>query len=160
MSKALDLTIYSIYASPAQWATGQGTQEQGFQPAGIRLANHAVVWGDVNAHSLCWDSFQPETALRESIEDWAADNDLVILNDGTHTRQNPSTCGISAPDVTLISRSLMRSRDTTWATQRRLGSDHLPILITLSSSAQRPRREGRGRFSYRKADWPLFREKL
>ena len=160
LSKVLDLNIYNIYAPPARWAAGQGTQEQGFQPAGIKLANPAVVCGDVNAHSLCWDPFQPETALGEAIEDWAADNDLAILNDGTHTRQNPSTGGISAPDVTLTSRSLMRSRNITWATQRGLGSDHLPILTTLSSSAQRPRRKGRGRFSYRKADWALFRAKL
>ena len=142
LSKALDMSIYNIYAPPARWATGQGTQEQGFQPAGIKLANPAVVCGDVNAHSLCWDPFQPETALGEAIEDWAADNDLAILNDGTHTRQNPSTGGISAPDITMTSRSLMRSRNITWATQRGLGSDHLPILTTLSSSAQRPRRKG------------------
>ncbi|KAF0298216.1 hypothetical protein FJT64_004466 [Amphibalanus amphitrite] len=53
---------------------------------------------------------------------------------------------------------LLRSRDVTWVTQRGIGSDHLPILVTLSSSVQRPRREGRGRFSHRSADWPKFRE--
>ena len=110
LSKAFGLNISNIYAPPARWATGQGTQGQGFQPSGIKLANPAVVCGDVNAHSLCWDPFQPETALGEVIEDRAADNDLAILNDVTHTRQNPSTGGISAPDVTLASRSLMRSR--------------------------------------------------
>lgn len=56
--------------------------------------------------------------------------------------------------------TLLRSRGVTWETQRGLGSDHLPILVTLSSSVKRPRREGRGRFSYRSADWPKFREKL
>ncbi|KAF0305090.1 RNA-directed DNA polymerase from mobile element jockey [Amphibalanus amphitrite] len=57
-------------------------------------------------------------------------------------------------------RDLLRSRDVTWVTQRGIGSDHLPILVTLSSSVQRPRREGRGRFSHRSADWPKFRERL
>ena len=85
---------------------------------------------------------------------------MTILNDGGCTRQNPSTGGVSAPDVSLVSRDLLRSRDVTWVTQRGIGSDHLPILVTLSSSVQRPRREGRGRFSHRRADWPKFREEL
>ena len=159
-SKALDLTVYNVYAPPARWAAGQGTQEQGLQPSGIRLVHPAVVCGDFNAHSLYWDPHQPETALGEAIEDWAVDNGLAILNDGGHTRQNPSTGGVSAPDVTMISRTFLRSRDATWETQRGLGSDHLPILVTLSSSVQRPWREGRGRFSHRSADWPQFRVKL
>ena len=159
-SRALDLTVINVYAPPARWTAGQGTQEQGFQPVGIGLVHPAVVCGDFNAHSLSWDPHQPETALGEAIEDWAVDNGLAILNDGAHTRQNPSTGGVSAPDVAMISRTLLRSRDVTWATQRGLGSDHLPILVTMSSSVQRPRREGRGRFSHRSADWPQFRAKL
>lgn len=160
VSKTLDLTVYNVYSPPARWTAGQGTQEQGLQPAGIRLVHPALVCGDFNAHSLCWDPHQPETALGEAIEDWAVDNELAILNDGGHTRQNPSTGGVSTPDVTLISRTLLDSRDTTWAPQQGLGSDHLPIKITLSSSVQRPQREGRGRFSHGKADWPKFRDKL
>ncbi|XP_043200238.1 uncharacterized protein LOC122369508, partial [Amphibalanus amphitrite] len=157
-SKTLGLSVYNIYAPPARWTTGQSTQEQGFQPDGIRLEHPAVVCGDLNAHSLSWDTYQPETALGEAIEDWAVDNGMTILNDGGCTRQNPSTGGVSAPDVSLASRDLLRSRDVTWVTQRGIGSDHLPILVTLSSSVQRPRREGRGRFSHRSADWPKFRE--
>ena len=159
-SRALDLMVINVYAPPARWTAGQGTQEQGFQPVGIRLVHPAVVCGDFNAHSLSWDPHQPETALGEAIEDWAVDNGLAILNDGAHTRQNPSTGGVSAPDVAMTSRTLLRSRDVTWATQRGLGSDHLPILVTMSSSVQRPRREGRGRFSHRSADWSQFRAKL
>ena len=159
-SKTFELAVYNIYAPPARWSAGQGTQEQGFQPSGVRLSHPAVVCGDLNAHSLSWDPHQPESALGEAIEDWAVDNAMAILNDGGYTRQNPSTGGVSAPDVSLISSALLRSRDATWATQRGIGSDHLPILVTLSSSVQRPRREGRGRFSYRKADWPQFRVKL
>lgn len=91
LTKALSLTAINIYVPPAHWAPGQGTQEQTFQPDGIRAAGDTVVGGDFNAHSLSWDPFQPETTTGEAIEEWARDSDLLILNDGSPTRHNPST---------------------------------------------------------------------
>ena len=164
-TKAFNLTVINIYVPPARWAPGQGTQEQIFQPDGIRTIGDTVVGGDFNAHSLSWDPFQPESAIGEAIEEWARDSNLLILNDGSPTRHNPSTTqsatteGRSAPDVTMLSQSLARSREVKWATQRGIGSDHLPILTTISASCTRirGRRGGRGRFCHRRADWTNFR---
>ena len=164
-TKAFNLTVINIYVPPARWAPGQGTQEQIFQPDGIRTIGDTVVGGDFNAHSLSWDPFQPESATGEAIEEWARDSNLLILNDGSPTRHNPSTTqsatteGRSAPDVTMLSQSLARSREVKWATQRGIGSDHLPILTTISASCTRirGRRGGRGRFCHRRADWTNFR---
>ena len=95
-----------------------------------------------------------------AIEDWAIQEGLRILNDGSYTRQNPSTGGRSTPDITLVTSELQRTRNFTWSTQSGIGSDHLPILTTLSSVSPRQKRLGKGRFSYRKADWTKFRAKL
>jgi len=160
VTKALNLTVVNVYSPPARWTAGQRTQEQGLQPDGIRSDRQTVVCADFNAHCLTWDPYQRESTLGEEIEDWALDAGLCILNDGSHTRLNPSTGGRSAPDVTLLSRGLLGPREVTWATQRGIGSDHLPILIRMSSSIKRQQRRGRSRFNHRKADWTGFRARL
>ena len=167
MTKAPNLTVVNIYVPPARWAPGQGTQEQTFQPDGIRTSGDTVVGVDFNAHSLSWDPFQPETATGEAIEEWARDSDFLILNDGSNTRHNPSatqsatTEGRSAPDLTMISPGLARAREVKWVTQREIGSDHLPIITCISASCTRPhgRRGGRGRLYHRRAEWADLRSR-
>ena len=157
-SREMNVNIINIYVPPARWSAGQGTQDQEFQPQGLQVDGNTILGGDVNAHSLSWDPYQPESRLGGTIEDWAIDNDMAILNDGSHTRQNPSTGGKSVPDLTLASRNLSTKMD--WSTGEGCGSDHLPIYSRISPPTQRQRRKRRGRFTHKKADWDRFRNKL
>ncbi|KAF0294379.1 putative RNA-directed DNA polymerase from transposon BS [Amphibalanus amphitrite] len=113
--------------------------------------------GDVNAHSDSWDHHQRPSHLGLQIEEWTTDSGLLILNDGSHTRVNPATGGLSTPDITLATADVGATAE--WSTQPNLGSDHLPIRTTLTADLP-PTRRGRGKFSFRKADWTGFRESL
>ena len=113
--------------------------------------------GDVNAHSDSWDHHQRPSHLGLQIEEWTTDSGLLSLNDGSHTRVNPATGGLSTPDITLATADVGATAE--WSTQPNLGSDHLPIRTTLTADLP-PTRRGRGKFSFRKADWTGFRESL
>ncbi|KAF0297262.1 RNA-directed DNA polymerase from mobile element jockey [Amphibalanus amphitrite] len=66
--------------------------------------------------------------------------------------------GRSTPDLTLVSGDLAGGAE--WETGPGLGSDHLPIYLTLPTINQRPKRKGPGRFRQKKADWEAFRRHL
>ncbi|KAF0305876.1 hypothetical protein FJT64_022560 [Amphibalanus amphitrite] len=117
-----------------------------------------IIGGDVNAHNNSWDIHQPEDAEGHAIEAWAIERGLTIANSGQHTRVNPSTGGRSTPDLTLVSGDLAGGAE--WETGPGLGSDHLPIYLTLPTINQRPKRKGPGRFWQQKADWEAFRRHL
>ncbi|KAF0313093.1 putative RNA-directed DNA polymerase from transposon BS [Amphibalanus amphitrite] len=117
-----------------------------------------IIGGDVNAHNNSWDIHQPEDAEGHAIEAWATERGLTIANSGQHTRVNPSTGGRSTPDLTLVSGDLAGGAE--WETGPGLGSDHLPIYLTLPTINQRPKRKGPGRFRQQKADWEAFRRHL
>ena len=133
------ITIINIYSPPARWTAGQGTQEHLLLINRLNLSPHCIITGDLNAHGS-WDNHQPCDQLGSKIDDWACDNNLVIANDGSHTRLNLATGGKSTPDVTLVSNSL--ASDIAWKVGSSCGSDHLPIHINLvttpSSSRQAP----------------------
>ena len=62
------------------------------------------------------------------IEDWSANNNMVVLNDGSSTHISRSCGSQTAPDVTLAHAAL--ADRITWRKLDGIGSDHLPILIT------------------------------
>ena len=83
-------------------------------------------------------------------------NDYVVLNTGEMTHQNHGG-GMSAIDVTLVTSDYALKCE--WRViDDTMGSDHLPIVVTVNDV----RREGEGgrgvRFNVRKADWGAFRE--
>ena len=136
-----------------------GTQEYGLKLQAIPTGPNVIIGGDVNCHGT-WDTLQPNDGRGAELEEWAAANDLELLNtQGVHTRTNPATGGRSAPDVTLAGRALRHGAK--WTTQEYRGSDHLPIAFAVQSEHHPTRtRRGRPRYNYRKADWARFREEL
>ena len=149
-----DITIVNIYIPPARRTPGQGTQQQTIQLDCLRTTGSTIIGGDVNAHNISWDIYQPEDPESHAIEAWAIERGLTIANSGQHTRVNPSTVGRSAPDLTLVSIELASGVE--WETGSGLGSDHLPIYVTLPTIKQRPKRRGPGQFRQKKADWEAF----
>ena len=65
--------------------------------------------------------------MGSKLEDWLADNDFAIVNDGSATMVNAGTGGRSDPDVTLINDSWLDKIE--WSTMNYIGSDHLPISV-------------------------------
>ena len=115
--------------------------------------------GDVNAHSRLWDLHQPQDSRGDRIEEWKADNDLVCANDGTPTRINRGTTGESSPDTFLV-LTRWRSR-TEWTVGECLGSDHLPMVITLRCRVGLfPQAPKPARWKTKNVNWNAFNDAL
>ena len=62
----------------------------------------------------------------------------------------------TSPDITLASLNLLPY--TSWHTHTTLGSDHLPIIVTLVIDLQRTPSDNRTFTNFKKADWQKFTE--
>ena len=121
------LEIVNVYCPP-QNSLGQ---EINLATDIIPTSDNSIIVGDFNAHSLAWDSTQPEDDRGENLLDWTTSNDLVIMNEcGSSTRFNRATGGLSSPDVTLVASSLATRCE--WSVLEATGnSDHFPLLTTV-----------------------------
>ena len=68
------------------------------------------------------------------------------------TRICPATGSFSSPDLTAIPARLTSS--TVWLTDDTIGSDHLPIILTVEAVKVTPKRETK--WSFKKAKWDVF----
>ena len=90
--------------------------------------NHLLL-GDFNAHNTLWGSATTDYAGTK-LSEFIATMDNVLLNTGEPTRICRATGNLSHIDVSLASPRL--SLDITWRTYTDpLGSDHIPIILTL-----------------------------
>ncbi|XP_073831662.1 uncharacterized protein [Musca autumnalis] len=62
----------------------------------------------------------------------------------------------SSPDITIVSPGL--TNNVTWQPVISLGSDHLPIIVSISRPPDFITSERRTFVNHKKADWPSFRE--
>jgi Endonuclease-reverse transcriptase/Reverse transcriptase (RNA-dependent DNA polymerase) len=102
-----------------------------FSAALTDLGSPMLVFGDFNAHSRAWGC--ENANLRASVMQAVFDDlSLVYLNDGSLTRIASPPYRSSAVDMTLCSSGL--SLDCAWhVLDDPGGSDHLPIVTSLSS---------------------------
>ena len=61
-------------------------------------------------------------------------NNLECLNDGSPTRINRGTGGLSTPDVTCVTQDLRNKMKWNVVEETTMGSDHSPIIMELKSS--------------------------
>ena len=86
-----------------------------------------VILGDINAKYVAWGSDICDTR-GDLINDWAFDNNLCILNDGTPTRYDKNNNKYSHIDISLIDNR-MSSKFKWMIKTDRLISDHFPIVL-------------------------------
>ena len=94
-----------------------------------------MVLGDFNAHHpSCFSRIGDDRAAAsgEAFDGAVNSSQLAVANQYLPTRL-PSQGQPSSPDITLLSGHLLP--DVTWSTLTNLGSDHLPITISVSSHA-------------------------
>ena len=75
-----------------------------------------------------------------------------MINEDVPTRVTATTS--TAPDLSLATARLIPT--CTWSAECTLSSDHLPLLITLSSAIKKVRSEKRTYINFKKADWVGF----
>ena len=118
------------------------------------LGDTAIVVGDINAHHQNWLNSASDDARGNLISDKIQNSNFGILNEDTPTRVT-SNCS-SSPDISLATSSILPS--CTWSTKISLGSDHLPIFISLSTNIKTTKAPKRTFINFEKADWPGFTE--
>ena len=120
-----------------------------------------IIGGDFNAHAPFWDKNCKNITSNRLIEN-IIDSNLYLLNNGHVTRvPDIPTHKPAAIDLTLISPSL--APNAVWQTEDDLlGSDHIPILLTLNFIAEVDAmpQDSLPKFNYKYADWAMFRAVL
>ena len=77
---------------------------------------------------------------------------MGVINEDVPTRVTATAS--TAPDLSLATARLIPT--CTWSAECTLSSDHLPLLITLSSAIKKVRSEKRTYINFKKADWVGF----
>ena len=88
--------------------------------------------GDFNCHHPLWDSRGTSVPSGEEVFNWVIASDLLPLNDpDTPTLLHRSSGSRSSPDISFAPSTLAFS--CSWEVLQDLGSDHLPILLSILS---------------------------
>lgn len=113
-----------------------------------------ILVGDFNSHSQNWGSYKTDTKGK-IIEELLTDDNLVLLNTGQPTRINPSNGQFSAIDLSISNTSLAHKLDWTFLPDL-YSSDHIPILISLTSPLIKNDLYYPPRWKIKEANWNLF----
>ena len=151
----ITITIASVYLSPKEKNAAKLLEE--FLK---ELPKPVLILGDLNAHHSAWGSRTSVTASEpkkrgEAILDLVVQHDMVVLNNGTHTRIDPSNGTSQALDVSISSMS--HAAKFNWKVLLDYSSsDHLPILIDTHSTTSKPKH--RPKWIFEKANWDLYEQ--
>ena len=149
--KVGNIKITNIYIPPTSSCV------QGYTPSlQPFLTDDSLILGDINAHDELWFSSIQDTRGANLAEEIAESN-FGVLNENTPTRV-PSNNQPTSPDISMASYSLLPN--SKWETITSLGSDHLPIIITLSTTIKPSLSENRKYINFNKAVWPQYQEDI
>jgi hypothetical protein len=127
--------------------------------------NNIIIGGDFNAHNPAWGSNQ-SNGKGKTVLDFIAKHDLILLNDGSVTRIGNINQQHSAINLTIVSSNI--GIDCDWITyQDAMGSDHIPILTTITTkhttrAPTEPQKDipNAARRQLKKADWNQYKENI
>ena len=152
--------LYNLYVPPIHESSKDDNRKQNFKTTKLPVTENTLFFGDVNCHGT-WDDRIAANDMAEMWEDWLTNNDFSYMNTPfSHTRKD-SNGRKSSPDISIIHNKLLDKYS--WTPQERNpgGSDHLPILITLTLEHNNKRRsrkcKGQTRWAHKKAHWDLFK---
>ena len=122
------------------------------QPYLLQKSLHS--WG-LQLPSTLWDSRGTSDPHGEEVFDWVISSDLLPLNDpDTPTLLHCSSGSRSSPDISFAPSSLALS--CSWEVLQDLGSDHLPILLSIPLSPVFRPNERPPSFNFQKSRWDDF----
>ena len=126
-----------------------------FSPSILPSSRNLFILGDFNCHHTLWDSRVTTDPHGEEVFDWVISSDLLPLNDpDTPTLLHRSSGSHSSPDISFAPSSLALS--CSWEVLQDLGSDHLPILLSIPLSPVFRPNERPPSFNFQKACWNGF----
>ncbi len=150
--KGSNLKIRNVYIPPVS------SCEDNYTPAIDHLFDDlndtSMILGDFNAHHSSWFSEADEDARGRLINDAINNNNFGTLNEDYPTRVMNTTK--TSPDISIVSSSLLPSSD--WKVEKKLGSDHLPIVVSLAADVRKQKAENKTFINFDKANWDKFTE--
>ena len=118
-------------------------------------SRNLFILGDFNCHHLLWDSRGTSDPRGEEVFVWVISSDLLPLNDpDTPTLLHRSSGSRSSPAISFAPSSLALS--CSWEVLQDLGSDHLPIILSVPFSLVFRPNERPPSFNFQKARWDDF----
>ena len=126
------VSFLNVYAPPicSSPTDGRDGRTDSFSPSILSSSRNLFILGDFNCHHPLWDSKGTSDPRREEVFDWVISSDLLPLNDpDTPTLLHRSSGSRSSPDISFASSTLAFS--CSWEVLQDLGSDHLPILLSV-----------------------------
>ena len=86
-----------------------------------------ILVGDFNGHNILW-GYKDNNSKGNIIEDFITKNDLLLMNDKSHTYLHTATGKFSSLDLSICHPSLLLDFDWT-VSEDQHGSDHFPVFI-------------------------------
>ena len=126
------MSFLNVYVPPIRSSPTDGRTDS-FSPSILPSSRNLFILGDFNCHHPLWDSRGTSDLRGEEVFDWVISSDLLPLNDpDTPTLLHRSSGSRSSPDISFAPSTLALS--CSWEVLQDLGSDHLPILLSVSLS--------------------------
>ena len=126
-----------------------------FSPSILPPPEISSFYGTSIATHPLWDSRGTSNPRGEEVFDWVISSDLLPFNDpDTPTLLHCSFGSLSSPDISFAPSSLALS--CSWEVLQDLGSDHLPIFLSIPLSLVFRPNECLPSFNFRKARWEDF----
>ena len=126
------VSFFNVYAHPIRSSPTDGRTDT-FSPSILPSSRSLFILQDFNCHYPLWDSRGTSDPRREEVFNWVISSDHLPLNDpDTPTLFYRSSGSRSSPDISFAPSSLAFS--CSWEMLQDLGSDHLPILLSVPLS--------------------------
>ena len=138
-----------MYAPPICSSPTDGRTDS-FSPSILPSSRNFFILENFNCHYPLWNSRGTFDFRGEEVFDWVISSDLLPLN-GPDT---PTLLHRSSPDISFAPSTLAFS--CSWEVLQDLGSDHLPILLSIPISPVFRPDERPTSFNFQKARWDGF----
>ena len=148
------MSFFNVYAPHIRSSPTDGRTDS-FSPSILPSSRNLLILGDFKCHHPLWDSRGTSESRGEEVFDWVISSDLLPLNDpDTPTLLHRSSGSRSSPDISFAPSTLAFS--CSWEVLQDLGSDHLPILLSIPLSPVFRPNERPPSFNFEKARWDDF----
>ena len=129
---ASPIHFFNVYVPPIH-SSSSDSRPKSFSPFLLPSSPTTYIFSDFNSHHSYWDSHSPEDQSGKDLFNWLLSSDILPFNNPeNHTILHRATGNRSSPDLSVVPGRV--ASKCTWQTLPDLGSDHLPISITIPTS--------------------------
>ncbi|UYV77283.1 hypothetical protein LAZ67_15000335 [Cordylochernes scorpioides] len=141
------INIFNMYHPPDNKLIDDGTMAQ-------FLTDNTIIVGDLNAKHQLWGCSTPNPRGK-ILSNLFDDNAFMCLNDGNPTHHSYSYNTAQALDISFSSPDIFHK--CKWQILKSIGSDHLPILIEISTKTKTSSIKEKF-WNFKKANWNLYQQ--